>query len=116
MVGREAVTTKRCARHTVGVSKVRLLWYHKKDEKVPEDQGERAVLAASRMKEEQVPAGRRRGNGTSVTSQPVQRCLLFPCLFRRKQEIRVEKARPKRSVWLVIIWFISHPDPAPRAG
>lgn len=61
MVGREAVTTKRCARHTVGVSKVPLLWYHKKDEKVPEDQGERAALAASRMKEERVPAGRRRG-------------------------------------------------------
>lgn len=115
MVGRDAVTTKRCARHTVGVSKVPLLWYHKKDEKVPEDQGERAALAASRMKE-RVPAGRRRGNGTSVTSQPVQRCLLFSCLFRRKQEIRVEKATPKRSVWLVIIWFVSHPGPAPRAG
>lgn len=50
-----------------------------------------------------------RENGTGVTPQPVQKCLLFPFWFRRKQEVRrVGRARRKESVGLLIIKWMGH--------
>lgn len=54
------------------------------------------------------PGREERGDGTGVTSQPVQKCLLLPFLLRRKQEVRrVGRAGWKESMGVLIMKWLS---------